>query len=178
MGEWQNGIFGVSWHGVSLGAGNTLRRPHEWLPWAAKSSRDAAAPLNFLLRPRRSRDAFDHHHEAHFAAVPTAQPADSPTVNAVTQGHGCTQTEIARLQSQLLNWTRRCGGQNGGLGSDIDGIVLGAHPDVDAGMMAGDWCFYVRWSGKGKDLLAHVITHPTWNLPVEKARELLALRAN
>jgi hypothetical protein len=24
VGEWQNGIFGVSWHGVSLGAGNTF----------------------------------------------------------------------------------------------------------------------------------------------------------
>jgi hypothetical protein len=47
VGEWQNGIFGVSWHGVSLGAGNTLRRPHEWLPWEAKSSQDAAASLTF-----------------------------------------------------------------------------------------------------------------------------------
>ena len=47
VGEWQNGIFGVSWHGVSLGAGNTLRRPHEWLPWKAKSSSDAAESLTF-----------------------------------------------------------------------------------------------------------------------------------
>jgi hypothetical protein len=39
------------------------------------------------------------------------------------------------------------------LGSDIDGKVLGAHPDVDAGVMAGDRCIHVRrWSGKGKDL--------------------------
>ena len=77
------------------------------------------------------------------------------------EGDGCTQTEIARLQAQLLNWTRRCGGQNGGLGSDIDGKVLRAHADVDAGMMAGDRCFNLPWSGKGKDLLVHVMTHPT-----------------
>ena len=53
-------------------------------------------------------------------------------------------------------------GQNGGLGSDIDGKVLRAHPDVDAGMMAGDRYIHVLWwSGKGKDLLGHVMTHPT-----------------
>jgi hypothetical protein len=29
-------------------------------------------------------------------------------------------------------------------------------------MMAGDWCIHVLWwSGKGKNLLAHVMTHPT-----------------
>jgi hypothetical protein len=131
-----------------------LRRPHEWLPGEAKSSQDRRRVANFLLRARHSGDAFDHHHEAHFAAVPTSQPADSPTVNAVTQGDGCTQTEIARLHSQLLNWTRRCGGQNGGLGSDIDGKVLGAHPDVDAGMMAGDRCFTCGGgAGKGRTFL-------------------------
>jgi len=47
------------------------------------------------------------------------------------------------------------------LSSNIDGKVLGAHPDVDAGMMAGDWCFNLPWSGKGKNLLRHVMTHPT-----------------
>ena len=129
-------------------------------PGRQSQVRTAAASLLFYGRARRSRDPFDHHHEQHFAAVPSSQPADSPTINAVTQGDGCTQTEIARLQSQLLNWTRRCGGQNGGLGSDIDGKVLGAHPDVDAGMMAGDRCIHVLWwSGKGTDFLAHVMTH-------------------
>jgi hypothetical protein len=123
--------------------------------------RTAAASLTFYLRARHSRDAFDHHHEAHFAAVPTSQPADSPTVNAVTQGDGRTQTEIARLHSQLLHWARWCGGQNRGLGRDIDGKVLGAHPDVHAGVMAGDWCFNLPWSGKGKNLLGHVMTHPS-----------------
>jgi hypothetical protein len=49
VGEWQNGIFGVSWHGVSLGAGNTLRRPHEWLPWEAKSSQDRRRVATLLL---------------------------------------------------------------------------------------------------------------------------------
>jgi hypothetical protein len=39
------------------------------------------------------------------------------------------------------------------LGGDIDGKVLGAHADVDAGMMAGDWCFNLPWSGKGRTFL-------------------------
>ena len=154
VGQWQNGIFRVSWHGVSLGTGKHFCAVHmNGFQGRQSQVRTAAASLTFYLRARHSRDAFDHHHEAHFAAVPTSQPADSPTVNAVTQGHGCTQTEIARLQSQLLNWTRRCGGQNGGLGSDIDSKVLGAHADVDAGMMAGDWCFNLPWSGKGRTFL-------------------------
>jgi hypothetical protein len=37
VGQWQNGIFRVGWHGVSLGTGKHLCRPHEWLPWEAKS---------------------------------------------------------------------------------------------------------------------------------------------
>jgi hypothetical protein len=28
-------------------------------------------------------------------------------------------------------------------------------------MMAGDWCFNLPWSGKGKNLFVHVMTHPT-----------------
>ena len=64
-----------------VGHRNTLRRPHEWLPWEVKSSQDAAASLTFLLRSSRSPDALDHHHEEHFATVPTSQPADPPTGN-------------------------------------------------------------------------------------------------
>jgi hypothetical protein len=46
------------------------------------------------------------------------------------------------------------------LGSDIYSKVLRADPDVDAGLMAGDRCFNLPWSGKGKNLLAHVMTLP------------------
>jgi hypothetical protein len=28
-------------------------------------------------------------------------------------------------------------------------------------VMAGDGCFNLPWSGKGKNLLGHVMTHPT-----------------
>jgi hypothetical protein len=95
-----------------VGRRKTLCAVHmNGFPERQSQVRTAAASLTFYLRARHSRDAFDHDHEQHFAAVPTSQPADSPTVNAVAQGDGCTQTEIARLQSQLLNRTCWCGGQ-------------------------------------------------------------------
>ena len=169
VGQWQNGIFGVSWHGVSLGAGILCAVHMNGFPGRQSQVRSRRVANRFLLRARRSRDALDHHDEEHFAAVPPSQPAHSPTVNAVTQGDGPTQTEIARLHSQVLNWTRRFGGQNGGLGRDIDGKVLGAHPDVDAGMMAGDRCIHLLWwRGKGKDFFAHVMTHPTLGAALQR----------
>jgi hypothetical protein len=46
--QWQNSLFRVSWHGISLGAGDILRRPHEWLRWEVKVKSSPARIANLL----------------------------------------------------------------------------------------------------------------------------------
>ena len=50
----------------------------------------------------RLPDALDHHQEEHFATIRTSQPANPPTVNAITQGYRSTQT----LTWQVLRMSR------------------------------------------------------------------------